>query len=191
MMNFSKSELNVIEFHKRKDIISIYGSVNDSSLSLKDKVAQKAKAYICTFRSDSGQYELGVIFDFLGVQDNVQFTSVLPIAQENLSLCETQALDFVERLGFMMANLEVGKLNHEEREKYFNVLSFFEKAVPVKSASPLVSEQPIESPATSSAFEDIKKEMHLAAAKAFEGSEPTALLSAAEQKIAQKVLVGF
>ncbi len=126
---FKRSNLsNFISDQQKKDVVSVFASVNEAKISIADKEAKDAKAYICTMNNGQNQFDIFVFFELIKTNEILRYISKdSPIFLQELTEKESASLDFVERLGFMMNNLEISRLNDTERDVFLSRLCFFEK----------------------------------------------------------------
>jgi hypothetical protein len=100
------------------NLVSVLHSINEPKIGLEGFTPQRAKAYICTLQHDGDTFLLHV---FLYLPEPNSYVSYGlnegAFAAEKHKFVEEKALDFLERMGFMMDNLNIQNLSIQEREE--------------------------------------------------------------------------
>lgn len=127
----------------REQVISVHQSINQPHLAVPGKQAGLAQAFIVGLRGGSGL----AVFVYLYLSEGPDAAVYVP-ERRNLSVDdfareETEALAFVESMGFMMDNLNFRTLPVADQENLLKTLPVFQRE-PRPAGSPLQPQQKAE-----------------------------------------------
>jgi hypothetical protein len=111
----------------REQVLSVHQSINSPHLAIPGKQAGPAQAFIATLRGSSGL----AAFVYLYLADVGDCAVYAPerrgVPPHELPAQESEALAFVESMGFMMDNLNFTALPLEDQERLLKTLPVFQK----------------------------------------------------------------
>lgn len=111
----------------REQVLSLYQSINQPHLAIPGKKAGPAQGFIVSLRATSG---FGVfIYLYLGeAQDCAVYVSdKRNLSSEQLGEEESEAMGFVESMGFILDNLNFRQLGPDHQAELIKTLPVFQK----------------------------------------------------------------
>jgi|CXWL01.1.fsa_nt_gi Tfp pilus assembly protein PilF len=123
----------------RDQVVSLYQSLNQPHLAVPGKQAGPAQGYVLGLRSPSGF----AVFVYLHLPESQDCAVYAPsnraVTSEKFAEEETDALGFVESMGFIMDNLNFRGRPNDEQEQMMKTLAVFQRdpksVVTVRSAT--------------------------------------------------------
>ena len=132
-------KLNRLDISAQK-VLRLKRSLGDVQIALPGQKSQMASAYICAFSTGKGAR----VAIALQLRDDFKLIYYLndggEISSANAGKILNQAMDFTESLGFMMNDLDIHKMDHDEKETFWETLPL--KNPPVKPKPPVVESNP-------------------------------------------------
>ncbi len=106
-------------------VVSVLNSINEPKIAAADHSAEPTQAYVCTI-SEGEKLLTHIVLYLSKSHDRVMYSwdegAVPPKKQPEV---ESEALDFVENMGFMMDNLNLAKFSKEQRQELLADLPVF------------------------------------------------------------------
>lgn len=114
-----------IDFQGRS-IISLIQSINQPLIAAADYPAEETQAYVITLQAGDRSLSTYIFFHLQrSNQSVIYYYDQAPFMGDRLVEAETEAVDFVESMGFMMDNLRYDRLPEAERERLQKEIPLF------------------------------------------------------------------
>jgi hypothetical protein len=110
-----------------RELLSVFRSINEPKVAAAGRPAEPARAYLCEFQKGVGRVEIEVILQLRGSGIRMVYVPEEGTAATGKSQLESDALDFVEGMGFLMDNMNLAKMKPSEREGTLAALPIFEE----------------------------------------------------------------
>jgi hypothetical protein len=142
----------------REQIVAIVESINQPQVIIPGRTPQAAQAYVAGLRNPNATFSIYIYLWLSQSREAVIYSYHLPqFALEEYREAESEALHFVESMGFMMDNLNFRNLSAEAQKEIY-------ERVPVFGAPPRAVEPVVEKPRTVAGGEADQKLARLLAA---------------------------
>jgi len=126
-------KLNRLDVPAQK-VLRLKRSLGDVQIAIPGQKSQMATAYVCAFSAGKGAR----VIVALHLHDDFKLIFYLnsggEISSSNASKVLSEGIDFVESLGFMMNDLDIHKMDGEEKAQYWESLPL--KNPPAKPSPP-------------------------------------------------------
>jgi hypothetical protein len=129
----------------REQVLSFFQSINQPHVVIPGKQAGPAQAYIVGLRSQAGLNSLVYLYLAESNDCAVYTSNQRNVGPEQLSALESEALGFVESMGFMMDNMNFTDISQEDQEELMRTLPVFMRdPSAMKPATPAATSRPVE-----------------------------------------------
>jgi hypothetical protein len=128
----------------REQVVSIHTSLNRPHLAIPGKQAGPAQAFVVSLRGQSGFAVFVYLYLAESSDSAVYLSQRRKLSQAELPAEESDALSFVESMGFIMDNLNFAQLPMSEQDGVVRTMPVFfkdPKAVPKASGGPAPAKQ--------------------------------------------------
>lgn len=109
-----------------KKLLSLLRSSNQPYLAAADRPAEPTEAYICSFQNAGGNVETYIMLHLIKSKIRVFYKSDKgEFTPEEFNEVESDALEFLESMGFMMDSVVFQKMKDPQRKELFEGLAVF------------------------------------------------------------------
>jgi hypothetical protein len=124
----------------REQVVAIIESVNQPHVAIPGKQPQPAQAWVAGVRNANASFSLYIYLFLAGAQEPVIYVyAQRQFALESYREVETDALNFVESMGFMRENVNFRNLAPESQDELLSRIPVF---APIESGEAAIEEAP-------------------------------------------------
>jgi hypothetical protein len=108
-------------------IVSVFRSINEPKVAAAERPAEPTRAYLCEFDGEPTGSEVRVVLCFAKSGARLVYVPEDGARGADRNGLESDALDFVESMGFLMDNMNLAKMKPEDRKAALAALPVFEE----------------------------------------------------------------